>query len=1232
MKRCSICKKEHKPDEPCQPTKDRHVSSDLLIGRLLDGKYELEYLISRGGMASIYCARRRQIGDLVAVKVLKLDENLDPVDLKRFQLEAAAAASIKHQNIVAVYDFGVLDDIAYLVMERLEGPALSKEIRACGTIPLERAITIFKQVCAAVTAAHKQGVVHRDLKPSNIIFQRAGCEDDLIKVVDFGIAKLIRNPKGEKLTTAEFAVGTPEYMSPEQCLGHKLDERSDIYSLGIVLYEILTSEVPFYNPVASAILVQHAIETPRPLSRLNPEIPPEIDAVVLKALEKNPDKRYRSALEMSTEFELACRSVLLTRQRSGSQPAYQEEEEVNGTRQDKSGTVRPPSISKREPLPFNTGMSLISSPTDGIKPFTGSRSQIRFSFERFVGRGEELKRLEERFEQVMTGLGRTVFITGDPGVGKTELVSQFQRRLGQDVLFLGGKFYEYGGDNPYRPYLDGLYSFVRNYSEQFAGESPDPVIKGLTTKIKQGLDEIDRVLDVSYQAMPPSTEEKIKYQTFELLTKIFVTISTSIPVVLFLDDVHWANSLSLEFLAYLVRNTEKNPILVLCTARSAELSGEVLPIRTWLRRISRYRGYDNIKLGSLSNREVRALIDSIFGSILISEAVTRKLCEVSEGNPYYLGEIIRQLIQEQKIFWIEDHWQCADIEELELPGSILDLVELHLNRLTDETIEVFTRAAVMGEKFSFQMLRKITELSKEVLMEIIDIGLSEFIIKESTVAEPLADDFFVFYHGTLRKVLYERLSGYRRRRLHAQIGDKLEALNPRKLERMASELAYHFYNGANYRKAVRYSMKAGEAARSIFAIEEAQKYYFWVDESLKQLEDAGEQIEGVDAEWVSNFRLAYGSVLMHLGRNDSAREQFELGLELSRKAGLVPLQGKILRALGELSWSRGHYKEALDSCERGLKFLIEAEDTGGQCRLFGVMGNIYFSQGLFDQAIEYYGKSLELARQVGDRPSEGEALRNIGSIMGWRNQSKSALEHLNQALIIARDVGDRESERQVMNLMGNIYLHQSELELAAEHYRQSLAIARAIGRRRGECRVALNIGELCRQQGDLEGAQTYFNEAQTIAAEIQDREIEGHALSNLGLALIDQSELDRALDCFQKALSIFRETQYRSHAEAEALSGIANILWQQDKVEDAKRYFEMAVSSGRALGLWNLVIPSLRCLATCEMTLEQPVAAKERLNEALAIIENLLSGNLPESESKHYLLIKSELIEELASF
>ncbi|MEW6730598.1 MAG: tetratricopeptide repeat protein [Acidobacteriota bacterium] len=1223
MKSCPICKQEHKFGEPCPDLESASQVTDPLIGRVLDGKYELEYLISTGGMASVYCARRRQIGDLVAVKVLTIDENLDPVDLKRFRLEASAAASIRHSNIVAVYDFGILDDIAYLVMERLEGPALSKEIRSCGALSLERALGIFKQVCAAVAAAHKQGVIHRDLKPSNIIFQNADCEEDLIKVVDFGIAKLIRNKGGEKLTAADFALGTPEYMSPEQCLGHKLDERSDIYSLGIVLYEMLTGEVPFYNPVASAILVQHAIETPRRLSSVNSNVPTEIDGMVMKALEKNREQRYRSALEMAAEFELACRSVAAAQRDEAITIIHTQGNGVH----DSSHTQRKRTVSKREPLPFHTHVPSTTANAIGEGAAnTDLHKRVRFSFERFIGRGEELKQLAEHFEQASAGLARTIFIIGDPGVGKTSLVTQFHQQLGNEkALFLTGKFYEYGGEGAYRPYLDGLHSFVRNFPGR--NRMSKSRVKGITNKIKEGLDEVNGL--ISDKRLKASTiDEETKYRTFELLANIYVAISASIPLIFFLDDLQWADSLSLEFLAYLVRNTEKERIMVLGTVRNQELLDDTRPIRAWLRRISRYNGYAQIKLAALSGQEVHKMIESIFSNIQISESVIGRFYQVTQGNPFYLGEILRQLIQEQRICWTGDRWHCADIEQIELPGSILDIVELHLKRLTDDTVEVFTRAAVVGEKFSLQILATITELSQEALMDIIDVGLHEFIIKESTAAEPFADDYFVFYHGTLRKVLYERLSAYRRRRLHAQIGDKLESLHKRRPDRVAGELAYHFYHGANHAKTLQYGVMAGDTARKIFAVEEAQKYYGWADQYLGKLREAN-TVPEQQPEWLGNFHLAFGDVLMHLGKHDSAREQFEKGLKLSQQASLLPLEGRILRALGELAWSGGRYKEALEFCQSGFELLSIVEDIEGQCRLLGVIGNTYFSQGLFDQAVEFYQKSLETARKISDLASEGEALRHLGSIMGCRSQAKSALDYLQQALVIAREIGNRESERQVMMLIGNIYCEHGEPGRALEYYRDSLTIARAIGRRRGECRIALNMGEACRQRGDLLDAQNYYQEARMIAAEIEDRETEGHTLSNLGLLYQDLGALDQALVSFQQALSIFRELNYRSNVEAEALSGIANILWQQDQVSEAKKYFEMAVASGRELGLWHLVVPSLRCLAACERTLEQSEAALEKLKEALLALENMLSTNLSEQEQQHCDKIKAELIQEL---
>jgi tetratricopeptide (TPR) repeat protein len=446
---------------------------------------------------------------------------------------------------------------------------------------------------------------------------------------------------------------------------------------------------------------------------------------------------------------------------------------------------------------------------------------------------------------------------------------------------------------------------------------------------------------------------------------------------------------------------------------------------------------------------------------------------------------------------------------------------------------------------------------------------------------------------------------------------------------MTNELSQNFHYGIDNLKAFYFSLSSAEAARNVFDFEEAFKNYSWADELLEQLIDTGEKPEDCTTEWICSFRLTYGDVLMNLGKINKAQDQFELGLELSRTSGLSVLEGNFLRAMGELNWHRGLYKEALELCEASLKLLDGAGDLNGQARLYNVVGNIYFSQILFDQAMENYNKSLELACKANSRVLEGEALRNLGSVFGRRSQSVIALDYFDKALIIARDLGDRDGERQITMLMGNVYLMMSELKRALEYYYQSRALARAIGRRRGECRVTLNMGEVCRLQNDIRSAKNYFKKAYFIAVEIQDREIEGHSLSNLGMSYQGLGQNDKALMCFGKALKIFRETNYRSDAEAETLAGIGRIYLEQGKTAEAKSHFEMAVASAREMGLWSLVVTSLRSLAACEYNLGQADAVRDRLIEALAAVEAAMATNPSDAELQRCLQIKSELAQEM---
>src|SRR5919202_39193 len=243
---------------------------DPLVGQTLDGKYELLARLGEGGMGAVYRARRVHIGDEVAVKVLLQKFVADAGLIERFRREARAAAALRHPNIVAIYDYGEAresDVPAYIVMELVEGESLRGLLRREGRLAPARAVALMRDICAGVGAAHRRQIFHRDLKPDNVIVLPADedRERETVKVVDFGIAKLRDAAGAPTLTQAGAVIGTPYYMSPEQCRGESLDARSDVYSLGALLYEMLAGAPPFTAPTVTGVIAKHLTEPPPPL-------------------------------------------------------------------------------------------------------------------------------------------------------------------------------------------------------------------------------------------------------------------------------------------------------------------------------------------------------------------------------------------------------------------------------------------------------------------------------------------------------------------------------------------------------------------------------------------------------------------------------------------------------------------------------------------------------------------------------------------------------------------------------------------------------------------------------------------------------------------------------------------------------------------------------------------------------------------------------------------------------
>ena len=752
------------------------------------GRYRLDEEIGRGGMGVVYRGYDLVLDRPVAVKVMFDRAAQDEQTIARFLREARAAARLSHPNIVAVFDAGECDDetqAPFIVMQYVDGPSL----REVGDISMAQVVDVAAQICDALHHAHTHGIVHRDVKPGNVILARRDDGSLHAMLADFGLAWAT----GQVRLTREGAiVGTATYLAPEQALGGEVSGLADLYSLGVMLYELLAGRPPFTGSSPLAVISQHIHAPVVPPRTFNSSIPERLEEIVLRLLAKRPEERFPGAADVAD----ALREVL-------------------------RGVVEGPSRVEV------TGAEDVSSSAQLLQ---------RIARGRLAGRRTELNELIGHWIEARRGSGRLVLISGEPGIGKTRLAQELKvyARL-NGGLALEGRCYEHEMSVPYLPFVQILGAMGRECPECGGdlANLPLAMAPAVTEAPFSGAGAVPRP-GAEPAAVVALDAEIHRLQLFEGVAAVLAKASESRPVLLLIDDLHWADEASVAMLGHIVRVLQDRPVMVLATYREVELSGTGA-LDDLLVALNRERLAYRLSLRRLSRSDVAEMVAAIFGMEEAPPELVDPIFQETDGNPFFVEEVVKSLVEEGKVERIGDRW-VVHSTTLEIPQSIRAAIGRRLARLSEPTRRMLTLASGLGGGFTFELLMALTGHDEDTLLDLLDEALAAQVLEEGYEH---GHERYKFCHALIGQTLYEGLSLRRRVRLHRRIVEAMEQVYAGEIDAHAEELAHHAAQSARTPKeieqAVEYLLAAARHAAAIFALEDQRRH---LEEAIELLENA----------------------------------------------------------------------------------------------------------------------------------------------------------------------------------------------------------------------------------------------------------------------------------------------------------------------------------------------------------------------------------------------------------
>ncbi|GEM_PF-633807 len=1062
------------------------------------GPYEILGLLGQGGMAAVYEARDTRSGQLVAVKVLS---RLRPSWVRRFDREFDAARRVDHPNVVRVLESGEHEGVAYFSMERVGGRVASRWVldldddeplppappnsTRMAPLPIDpqilsRVVDVAVQLCRAVGAIHKVGLVHRDLKPGNVLVTA----DGTVKLVDFGVAKWLEEQTS--FTQVGHVVGSYSYMSPEQITGSEVDHRADLYGLGILLYELLSGAPPFRARRPQEFLWLHCTAAPEPLSRRLDGIPPELDALLLRLLAKEPADRPENM--RSVERELVGIRALVEGEAAGASlefvPAEESHEEATRVVFEEV-TTGPLDESIDEPTvrsgdkDFQALRARLRKerdardaaskgpPSSGTVRAVGASSVALAALvtPRHVGRKTELDALIAHVKGARRHGIRAILIEGEEGLGKTRLLHTFR-----GLAWVKGARVAIGRCHPSSgafcaPFHDIL---LRLAGPGLARSHVDRVLAGdreLLTRFFPAL---------GTKGAPPGVGPGLgaalddQSAVFRAVGEMLRRVAADAPLVVGIEDAHFADPGTLRLISTLLtRLAAPNAaqVVLALTFRGEELGRSDEPKKA----MAQLRARDNVhemRLRPLSSSEISEVIRSVTVDVTVGPGVVAKLATTARGNPQFAVEVARTIVE---------NGGAADGENWELPASLLAAYRRRLGNLEKPARDVARIVAVLGEAPPLSIVQAASGLGEGEFNTALD-DLDRRRVVQLDTRTP--DEPVTLYSEALRAAVLDDLSRAQARSLHRRAATTWLKLG-NEAPGAAAQAARHLYAAGEDRAAFPHALEAAFTAARALDYASATRW-------MSRLGSASERLAEVSPEAV--FRYQVVGFLLAFGRGDLRAAETAIA-----KAGEVAPnpRARLDTAIfcARLHTRTGNYLAAVQLCRRGMK---EAR-----------------SAGFADLSVLFATHGARAARRSGD----------YRSALAWLDEADRRLAlHPELEALGVRVAWSRSA----------VLLELQRADEAEPAIHGAIELARRHGEERAEAGLRVNLSVLYWRRGDVRAATDEVENAIRIFEGLEESDQVGISQANLAELRLLQGRVDEAHELAERAWKTFRTLRDRT--------------------------------------------------------------------------------------------------------